>query len=145
MKLALVSTLAIASVLTGCSILYCADGFLHSTVFFNAPRAQQYPPCRCIAAARSRWASKPTAVTLQTNRAYLQDHQANAGTGFGQSLLVAPIHDAYVATSKPDLVVEWIQASLQRQFGSVTVYPDMQSLRAEKPSTWSPLSTSAAN
>ncbi len=69
----------------------------------------------------------------QTNRAYLQDYQANAGTGFGQSLLVQSIHDAYVATSKPDLAVDWVKASLQRQFGSVTVYPDMQSLRAAKP------------
>ena len=69
----------------------------------------------------------------QTNRAYLRDYQANAGTGFGQSLLVQPIHDAYVATSRPDLAVDWVKASLQRQFGSVTVYPDMQSLRAAKP------------
>ncbi|MCY1406895.1 hypothetical protein D9M71_221750 [compost metagenome] len=69
----------------------------------------------------------------QTNRAYLRDYQANAGTGFGQSLLVQPIHDAYVATSRPDMAVDWVKASLQRQFGSVTVYPDMQSLRAAKP------------
>jgi len=69
----------------------------------------------------------------QTNRAYLQDYQANAGTGFGQSLLVQSIHDAYVSTSKPDLVVDWVEASLKRQFGSVTVYPDMQSLQAAKP------------
>ncbi|MBC8997161.1 ATPase [Pseudomonas sp. N40(2020)] len=71
--------------------------------------------------------------STQTNREYLRDYQANAGTGFGQSLLVKPIHDAYVATSKPDMAVEWVNASLQRQFGSVTVYPDMQSLRAARP------------
>lgn len=71
--------------------------------------------------------------STQTNREYLRDYQANAGTGFGQSLLVQPIHDAYVASSKPDMAVEWVNASLQRQFGSVTVYPDMQSLRAAKP------------
>ena len=69
----------------------------------------------------------------QTNREYLRDYQANAGTGFGQSLLVQSIHDAYVASSKPDMAVDWVNASLQRQFGSVTVYPDMQSLRAAKP------------
>ncbi|MHA3735409.1 ATPase [Pseudomonas sp. Eth.TT006] len=69
----------------------------------------------------------------QTNREYLRDYQANVGTGFGQSLLVQPIHDAYVATSKPDMAVDWVKASLQRQFGSVTVYPDMQSLRAAHP------------
>jgi hypothetical protein len=71
--------------------------------------------------------------STQTNREYLRDYQANAGTGFGQSLLVQPIHDAYVASSKPDMAVEWVNASLQRQFGSVTVYPDMQSLRAARP------------
>ncbi|WP_236182974.1 MULTISPECIES: ATPase [Pseudomonas] len=71
--------------------------------------------------------------STQANRDYLRNYQANAGTGFGQSLLVRPIHDAYVATSKPDMAVDWVKASLQRQFGSVTVYPDMQSLRAANP------------
>ncbi|WP_434707413.1 ATPase [Pseudomonas sp. R1-1] len=71
--------------------------------------------------------------STQTNRQYLRDYQANAGTGFGQSLLVQSIHDAYVASSKPDMAVEWVNASLQRKFGSVTVYPDMQSLRAANP------------
>lgn len=71
--------------------------------------------------------------STQTNRQYLRDYQANAGTGFGQSLLVQSIHDAYVASSKPDMAVEWVNASLQRQFGAVTVYPDMQSLRAARP------------
>ena len=69
----------------------------------------------------------------QTNREYLRDYQANAGTGFGQSLLVQSIHEAYVASSKPDMAVDWVNTSLKRQFGSVTVYPDMQSLRAAKP------------
>ena len=71
--------------------------------------------------------------STQTNREYLRDYQANAGTGFGQSLLVQSIHDAYVTSSKPDMAVDWVNASLQRQFGSVTVYPDMQSLKAAKP------------
>ncbi|WP_130911116.1 ATPase [Pseudomonas sp. Sample_9] len=69
----------------------------------------------------------------QANRQYLREYQTKAGTGFGQSLLVQPIHDAYVASSSPDRAVQWVNASLQRQFGSVTVYPDMQSLRAAKP------------
>lgn len=71
--------------------------------------------------------------STQTNRQYLRDYQANAGTGFGQSLLVQSIHDAYVASSKPDMAVEWVNASLQSQFGTVTVYPDMLSLRAARP------------
>lgn len=69
----------------------------------------------------------------QANRQYLREYQTKAGTGFGQSLLVQPIQDAYVASSSPDRAVEWVNASLQRQFGSVTVYPDMQSLRAARP------------
>jgi hypothetical protein len=131
MKLALVSTLTMTMVLAGCSIPTAPSAVSSLDGIFTAP------------VGRSNATSIPNGhnVSLgivysrntQTNRAYLQDYQANAGTGFGQSLLVQPIHDAYVATSKPDLAVEWVQASLQRQFGSVTGYPDMQSLRAEKP------------
>lgn len=39
----------------------------------------------------------------QNSRAYLKDYQANAGTGFGQSLLVQPIHDTslnYIGTAQ---------------------------------------------
>ena len=31
------------------------------------------------------------------------------------------------------MAVDWVKTSMQRQFGSVIVYPDMQSLRAAKP------------
>ena len=131
MKLALVSTLAMTALLTGCSIPTAPSAVSSLDGIFSDP------------VGRSNATSVPNGsqVSLgvvyshntQTNRAYLQDYQANAGTGFGQSLLVQPIHDAYVATSKPDLAVDWVKASLQRQFGSVTVYPDMQSLKAAKP------------
>ena len=131
MKLALVSTLAIASVLTGCSIPTAPTAVSSLDGIFNAPVGRS--STRHVASGGQVSLGIVYSRNTQTNRAYLQDYQANAGTGFGQSLLVQPIHDAYVATSKPDLAVEWIQASLQRQFGSVTVYPDMQSLRAEKP------------
>ncbi|RON15502.1 ATPase [Pseudomonas brassicacearum] len=131
MKLALVSTLTMTMVLAGCSIPTAPSAVSSLDGIFTAP------------VGRSNATSIPNGhnVSLgivysrntQTNRAYLQDYQANAGTGFGQSLLVQPIHDAFVATSKPDLAVDWVKASLQRQFGSVTVYPDMQSLKAAKP------------
>jgi hypothetical protein len=131
MKLALVSTLTVTALLTGCSIPTAPSAVSSLDGLFTQP------------VGRSSATSIPNGSTVslgivysrntQTNRAYLQDYQANAGTGFGQSLLVQPIHDAYVATSKPDLAVDWVKASLQRQFGSVTVYPDMQSLRAAKP------------
>jgi hypothetical protein len=131
MKLALTSTLTMTILLTGCSIPTAPSAVSSLDGIFTEP------------VGRSSATSIPNGskVSLgvvysrntQVNREYLQDYQANAGTGFGQSLLVQRIHDAYVNTSKPDLAVDWVKASLQRQFGSVTVYPDMQSLKAAKP------------
>lgn len=131
MKLALVSTLTMAALLAGCSIPTAPTAVSSLDGVFTEPVGRSN-------ATRIPNGSQVSLGVLysrntQANRAYLQDYQANAGTGFGQSLLVQPIHDAYVATSKPDLAVDWVKASLQRQFGSVTVYPDMQSLKAAKP------------
>ncbi|QAY93222.1 ATPase [Pseudomonas sp. ACM7] len=131
MKLALVSTLTMTILLTGCSIPTAPKAVSSLDGVFTEP----------VGRSSATHVTNGSNVSLgivysrntQTNRAYLQDYQANAGTGFGQSLLVQSIHDAYVATSKPDLAVDWVKASLQRQFGSATVYPDMQSLRAAKP------------
>ncbi|WP_338919040.1 ATPase [Pseudomonas silesiensis] len=131
MKLALVSTLTITAVLTGCSIPTAPTAVSSLDGLFAEP----------VGRSSATQVANGSDVSLgivysrntQANRVYLQDYQANAGTGFGQSLLVQSIHEAYVATSKPDLAVDWVKASLQRQFGSVTVYPDMQSLRAAKP------------
>ena len=131
MKLVLASTLTMAVVLTGCSIPTAPTAVSSLNGIFSEPVGRS-------GATRITNGSHVSlgivySQNTQTNRAYLRDYQANAGTGFGQSLLVQPIHDAYVATSRPDLAVDWVKASLQRQFGSVTVYPDMQSLRAAKP------------
>ncbi|EJM92003.1 hypothetical protein PMI34_02307 [Pseudomonas sp. GM74] len=131
MKLVLASTLTMAVVLTGCSIPTAPTAVSSLNGIFTEPVGRS-------GATRITNGSHVSlgivySQNTQTNRAYLRDYQANAGTGFGQSLLVQPIHDAYVATSRPDLAVDWVKASLQRQFGSVTVYPDMQSLRAAKP------------
>ncbi|KJZ50753.1 MULTISPECIES: hypothetical protein [Pseudomonas] len=131
MKLALVSTLTMTALLAGCSIPTAPTAVSSLDGVFTEP----------VGRSNATRIPNGSQVSLgvvysrntQANRAYLQDYQANAGTGFGQSLLVQPIHDAYVATSKPDLAVDWVKASLQRQFGSVTVYPDMQSLKAAKP------------
>jgi hypothetical protein len=131
MKLALASTLTMAVVLTGCSIPTAPTGGPSLNGIFTEP----------VGRSASTLITNGSDVSLgivysqntQDNRAYLRDYQTNAGTGFGQSLLVQPIHDAYVSTSRPDMAVDWVKASLQRQFGSVTVYPDMQSLKAAKP------------
>ncbi|WPN44921.1 MULTISPECIES: hypothetical protein [unclassified Pseudomonas] len=131
MKLALASTLTISALLIGCSVPTAPTAVSSLDGIFTEP----------VGRSGARHIPNGSDVSLgvvyssdtQTNRAYLQDYRANAGTGFGQSLLVQPIHDAYVATSNPDFAVEGVKASLQRQFGSVTVYPDMQSLRAARP------------
>lgn len=131
MKLALVSTLTMTIVLAGCSVPSAPEAKSSLDGLFSEPvgrsNATHVPngPQVSLGIVYSR--------NTQANRDYLQHYQANAGTGFGQSLLVQSIHDAYVATSRPDHAVDWVKASLQRQFGSVTVYPDMQSLRAAKP------------
>ena len=131
MKLALASTLTMAVVLTGCSIPTAPTAVSSLNGIFTEPVD------RSGATSITNGSHVSLGViysqSTQTNRAYLRDYQANAGTGFGQSLLVQPIHDAYVATSRPDQAVDWVKASLQRQFGSVIVYPDIQSLRAAKP------------
>lgn len=139
MKLALVSTLTITAVLTGCSIPTAPTAVSSLNGIFTEP----------VGRSGATLITNGSHVSLgivysqntQTNRAYLHDYQANAGTGFGQSLLVQPIHDAYVATSSPDMAVDWVKASLQRQFGSVTVYPDMQSLKAAKPDVMAVIDT----
>ncbi|RKS27749.1 hypothetical protein BJ917_0604 [Pseudomonas sp. WPR_5_2] len=131
MKLALVSTFTITALLTGCSIPTAPSAVSSLDGIFSQPVG------RSSATRVPNGANVALGVVYsrntQANRAYLQDYQANAGTGFGQSLLVQSIHDAYVATSNPDLAVDGVKASLQRQFGSVTVYPDMQSLKAARP------------
>lgn len=132
MKLAFASTLAISVLaLSACSVPTAPKAVSSLDTLFTQP----------VGRSSATQVKSGPGVSLgviyspstQANRDYLRNYQANAGTGFGQSLLVQPIHDAYVATSKPDMAVDWVKASLQRQFGSVTVYPDMQSLRAANP------------
>jgi hypothetical protein len=132
MKLALASTLALSVLaLSACSVPTAPKAVSSLDSLFTQP----------VGRSSAAQVKSGPGVSLgivyspstQTNREYLRDYQANAGTGFGQSLLVQPIHDAYVATSKPDMAVDWVKASLQRQFGSVTVYPDMQSMSAAHP------------
>lgn len=131
MKLALVSTLTMTVLLTGCSIPTAPKAVSSLDGLFMEPAGRS--SATQVANGSNVSLGIVYSRNTQANRAYLQDYQANAGTGFGQSLLVQPIHDAYVATSKPNLATDWVKASLQRRFGSVTVYPDMQSLKAAKP------------
>ena len=139
MKLALASTLTLAVALTGCSVPTAPKAVTSLNSLFTEPVGRS--GATLVTNGRNVSLGVIYSQSTQTNRAYLQDYQANAGTGFGQSLLVQPIHDAYVATSTPDLAVDWVKASLQRQFGSVIVYPDMQSLKAAKPDVMAVVNT----
>ncbi|POA27897.1 MULTISPECIES: ATPase [unclassified Pseudomonas] len=131
MNIVLVTSISLTALLTGCSVPTAPEEQAALSNYFAAP---------LVHSSATHVTNGPNvslgivySQNTQNSRAYLKDYQANAGTGFGQSLLVQPIHDAYVSTSQPDMAVNWIKASLQRQFGSVTVYPDMQSLKAAKP------------
>ncbi|MEB0048575.1 MULTISPECIES: ATPase [unclassified Pseudomonas] len=131
MKLPFVSTLTLATLLAGCSVPTAPQAVSSPDTLLNP--AAGHASVMSVTHGASVALGIVYSPSTQTNRAYLADYQANAGTGFGQSLLVRSIHDAYVSTSRPDLAVDWVKASLQHQFGSVTVYPDLQSLRAAKP------------
>ncbi|RON54067.1 ATPase [Pseudomonas frederiksbergensis] len=131
MKLALVSTLTIAALLAGCSVPTAPNAVSSLDTMFTAPVGRS--SATSVANGGKVSLGIVYSPSTQANRDYLRHYQANAGTGFGQSLLMQPIHDAYVATSNPDFAVDGVKASLQRQFGSVTVYPDLQSLRAARP------------
>ncbi len=131
MKLVLVSTLTVAALLVGCSVPTAPKSVSALDTLFSAPVGRS--AATSVASGSTVSLGIVYSPGTQANRDYLRHYQANAGTGFGQSLLVQPIHDAYVATSNPDFAIDGVKASLQRQFGSVTVYPDMQSLRAARP------------
>lgn len=131
MKLVLVSTLTVAALLVGCSVPTAPKAVSSLDTVFSAPVGRS--AATSVASGSTVSLGIVYSPGTQANRDYLRHYQANAGTGFGQSLLVQPIHDAYVATSNPDFAIDGVKASLQRQFGSVTVYPDMQSLRAARP------------
>lgn len=131
MKLILVISLSLTALLTGCSVPTAPEEQAALSNDFTAP--VMHSSATHVTSGPNVSLGIVYSQNTQNSRAYLKDYQANAGTGFGQSLLVQPIHDAYVSTSRPDMAVDWVKASLQRQFGSVTVYPDMQSLKAAKP------------
>jgi hypothetical protein len=131
MKLALISTLTVATLLVGCSVPTAPKAVSSLDTLFSAPVGRS--AATSVASGSTVSLGIVYSPGTQANRDYLRHYQANAGTGFGQSLLVQPIHDAYVATSNPDFAIDGVKASLQRQFGSVTVYPDLQSLRAARP------------
>ncbi|MDR9752773.1 ATPase [Pseudomonas sp. SZMC_28357] len=131
MKPVLVSCLAFTALLAGCSVPTAPSAVSSLDGVFNQPEGRS--STTQIASGKNVTLGVVYSRNTETNRAYLRHYQANAGTGFGQSLLAQPIHDAYVATSNPDFAVDGVMASLRRAFGTVTVYPNMPSLQADRP------------
>lgn len=60
--------------------------------------------------------------------AYLQRYHAMAVQGAKGSRLDGRIREAFVSSSDPHLAIDWLQASLQKNFASVTVYPNLDAL-----------------
>jgi len=139
MKPVLFSSLVFTALLTGCSVPTAPHAVSSLDGVFNQPVGRS--SATQVASGKTVSLGVIYSRNTETNRAYLRDYQANAGTGFGQSLLVQPIHDAYVNTSNPDFAVDGVMTSLRRAFGSVTVYPDLQSLQAARPDVMAVIDT----
>ena len=131
MKLGFVMTLTAVALLSGCSIPAAPSAVSSLSGLYGPPESANTGAT--VEIGQQLTLGILYSQNTQINRAYLEHYQANAGTGFGQSLLVPAIRDAYIATSNPDLAVDWVKSALQRRFGTVTVYPDVEALKAAKP------------
>ena len=68
--------------------------------------------------------SENTLNTLQ----YLEQYHAVAVNGAKNPQLDSRISNAFVNSSDPKLAINWLMGSLQKQFGSVTVYDNLDAL-----------------
>jgi hypothetical protein len=68
-----------------------------------------------------------------SNIQYLQSYHSMALKGAKNSTLDSRIRDAFVNSSDPQLAIDWLKASLQKQFASVTVYDNLDALVAAHP------------
>ena len=68
--------------------------------------------------------SENTVNTLQ----YLEQYHAVAVNGAKNPQLDSRISSAFVNSSDPKLAINWLMGSLQKQFGSVTVYDNLDAL-----------------
>lgn len=68
--------------------------------------------------------SENTVNTLQ----YLEQYHAVAVNGAKNPQLDSRISTAFVNSSDPTLAINWLMGSLQKQFGSVTVYDNLDAL-----------------
>ncbi|WP_223515996.1 ATPase [Pseudomonas sp. GL-B-19] len=68
--------------------------------------------------------SENTLNTLQ----YLEQYHAVAVNGAKNPQLDSRISNAFVNSSDPKLAINWLKGSLQKEFGSVTVYDNLDAL-----------------
>jgi hypothetical protein len=73
--------------------------------------------------------SENTVSTLE----YLERYHAVALKGVKNGALDSRIRDAFVSSSDPKLAMDWLKASLQKQFESVTVYDNLDALMQARP------------
>ncbi len=73
--------------------------------------------------------SENTLNTLQ----YLEQYHSVAVNGAKNPQLDSRISNAFVNSSDPKLAINWLMGSLQKQFGSVTVYDNLDALVQARP------------
>ena len=73
--------------------------------------------------------SENTVSTLE----YLEQYHSMALNGAKNANLDARIREAFVNSSDPKLAIDWLKNSLQKQFASVTVYDNLDSLMKAGP------------
>lgn len=73
--------------------------------------------------------SENTVSTLQ----YLERYHSVALKGVKNGALDSRIRDAFINSSDPKLAIDWLTASLKNQFGSVTVYDNLDAVMKARP------------
>ncbi|CAM3123319.1 ATPase [Pseudomonas floridensis] len=68
-----------------------------------------------------------------SNLQYLTRYHAVAERSARNPALDARIRDAFISSSDPKLAIDWLTASLQNQFASVTVYDNLDALIQARP------------
>lgn len=114
--------LAFIAVFTGCVAAtvpaYAADPSCHFAPITDSTTGLQH------AQSVGVLYSENTVNTLQ----YLEQYHTVAVNGAKNPQLDSRISSAFVNSSDPKLAINWLMSSLQKQFGSVTVYDNLDAL-----------------
>lgn len=132
--------LTLVAALSG-GIAFSAPGFAAtSAVTASTPSAAEEQSCHLMPVADSGVAlrhsqsvgvlySENTVNTLQ----YLEQYHSVALKGVKNGALDSRIRDAFVNSSDPKLAIEWLKASISKEFASVTVYENLDALMQARP------------